>query len=153
VITDTSEIPVNLPQPLGAYKSVVLRGSLGFVSGQFPIGAAPALKGRVPDRLSLACAREAARIAALNVLGQIHKAVPGGLAAIRLARVDGYIACAPGFQQLAHVLDGASEAFVAILGERGLHARSVAPVTHLPNDMPLELVVTFEYQPTPQKES
>ena len=76
-------IPEQVPAPRGAYKAVVLRGSAGYVSGQIPIDHGGMLHPcRLGDTLDLRAAREAARAAALNVLGQINKAVPVGLDAI-----------------------------------------------------------------------
>jgi enamine deaminase RidA (YjgF/YER057c/UK114 family) len=141
-------IPTQVPAPLGAYQAVVLRGPVGYVSGQFPIDDGRVLHpGRLGDPLDLRAGREAARAAALNVLGQIDQAVPGGLEAIELARVDGYIACAPGFDTLPAVLDAASETFIEFLGHRGQHARGLIPIDHLPGGAAIELLVSFTLSP------
>lgn len=133
-----------LPEPLGAYKAVVIRNDMGYVSGQFPVHRGRVVHpGRLGDGLDLAQGRDAARTAALNVLGQIQKWVPGGLAAVEMARIDGYIACVPGFTQLPNVLDAASETFIEFMGERGAHARGLIPVAHLPNGMAIELLAVF----------
>lgn len=138
------DIPANLPVPLGAYKAVVVRGAMGFVSGQFPIRDGQVINpGKLGDTLGIDAGREAAQIAALNVLGQIRTAVPGGIEQVELARVDGYIACVPGFAGLPTVLDGASETFVSHLGERGNHARGLVPVDALPGNAAIELLVVF----------
>lgn len=142
-------VPTQVPAPLGAYKAVVVRGSAGWVSGQFPIVDGEMLHpGRLGDTLNLRTGREAARAAALNVLGQIHKAVPAGLEAIELARVDGCIACAPGFDALPAVLDAASETFIEFLGHRGEHVRGLIPIDHLPGGAAIELLVSFTLSPT-----
>lgn len=141
-------IPAHVPAPLGAYKAVVWRGAAGWVSGQFPIADGRMLhRGRLGETLDLRAGREAARAAALNVLGQIDQAVPGGLEAIELARVDGYIACTPGFDALPAVLDAASETFVEFLGDRGRHARGLIPIAHLPGGAAIELLVSFTLFP------
>jgi enamine deaminase RidA (YjgF/YER057c/UK114 family) len=145
-------IPSQPPAPLGAYHAVVLRGTAGCVSGQFPVCEGRMLHpGRLGDPLDLRAGREAARMAALNVLAQIDKAVHGGLGAIELARVDGYIACAPGFDALPAVLDAASETFVEFLGKRGSHARGLIPVAHLPGRAAIELLVLFHLSPNPHQ--
>jgi enamine deaminase RidA (YjgF/YER057c/UK114 family) len=138
------DIPTNLPVPLGAYKAVVVRAGIGYVSGQFPIRDGQVIKpGKLGDTLGIDAGREAAQIAALNVLGQIQRAVPGGIDQVELARVDGYIACVAGFVGLPAVLDGASETFVKYLGERGNHARGLVPVDSLPGNAAIELLVVF----------
>lgn len=142
-------IPHDVPVPLGAYVAVALRGQTGHVSGQFPLcHGEVVLPGKLGAPLTVAQGQQAARIAALNVLGQIRKAMDGDLSRIELCRVDGFIACAPGFLELPAVLDGASETFVEILGERGKHARGVFPVSHLPRDMAIELMVSFHVHST-----
>jgi enamine deaminase RidA (YjgF/YER057c/UK114 family) len=139
-----SAIPTNLPVPLGAYKAVVVRGGVGYVSGQFPIRDGQVVQpGRLGDTLGIDAGREAARVAALNVLGQIRSAVPNGLERVELARVDGYIACVPEFVGLPRVLDAASETFVEHLGDRGKHARGLVPVDSLPGSAAIELLVVF----------
>ena len=142
-------IPHDVPVPLGAYVAVALRGHTGYVSGQFPWRDGEAvLPGKLGGPLSVAQGRQAARIAALNVLGQIRKSMDGDLSRVELCRVDGFIACAPDFFELPAVLDGASETFVEFLGERGRHARGVFAVSHLPRDMAIELMVIFHVRST-----
>lgn len=142
-------IPTQVPAPLGAYKAVVLRGAVGYVSGQFPIVDGRILHpGRLGDTLDLRAGREAARAAALNVLGQIGTAVPGGLDAIELARVDGFIACTSGVDALPAMLDAASETFIEFLGNRGQHARGLIPIAHLPGGAAIELLVSFTLIPS-----
>jgi enamine deaminase RidA (YjgF/YER057c/UK114 family) len=138
------QIPTNLPTPLGAYSAVVVCGGTGHVSGQFPIRDGQVVHpGILGTTLDLAAGREAARVAAWNVLGQVDKAVAGGLDAIELVHVCGCIASVPGFQGLPQVLDAASETFVEVLGERGRHARGLIPVAFLPNNAAIELLVAF----------
>lgn len=138
------QIPDDVPQPLGAYAAVVVRGQMGYVSGQFPIAAGALLwPGRLGLDLDEQQGRQAARQAAANVLGQIRLGVPGGLERASLARVDVYIACGPGFARLPAVADAASELFIEVLGERGAHARVLIPVAHLPGGAAIELAVTF----------
>ncbi len=139
-----ADIPDDVPVPLGDYKAVIVRGDMGFVSGQFPIRHGQlAYKGRVGAELTPQQGREASLLAALNVIGQLRKALAGNFERVRLARLDGYVASAPDFHAQPAVLDGASEAFVQLLGERGEHARAAFAVSHLPRDAAIELVVTF----------
>jgi len=137
-------IPVRVPVPLGAYRAVLVRGHLGAVSGQFPYRDGElAFRGKVGTALSPAEGREAAALCALNVLGQLRNALGADFSRVRLSRVDGYVASSPDFFAQPAVLDGASEVFVALLGERGAHARTAFAVPQLPLDAPVELVVSF----------
>jgi len=64
------------PDPVGAYSAVVIRGGLGFVSGQFPLTAGvmlgTATQRKKPDIEAL---KAAARLAAFNVVAQIGRAL------------------------------------------------------------------------------
>jgi enamine deaminase RidA (YjgF/YER057c/UK114 family) len=87
--------------------------------------------------------REAARLAGLNVLAQLKHLLDDFDRLAGLVRMDGFVASAPDFTQHAAVLDGASDLFAAVLGERGAHTRSAVGVASLPLGMPVELVVSF----------
>ena len=138
------DIPTVVPRPLGAYAAVVVRGETGFVSGQFPISQGQlSWRGRIGAELNESEGRQAAQMAAGNVLGQIRQALPQDWERVSLARVEGYMASVPGCTFLPSVLDAASELFVEVLGPRGQHARVLVPVSHLPGDAAIELAVTF----------
>ena len=135
--------------PVGAYRRVVVRNGIGFVSGQFPLrNGSPAYIGRVGSQLDEQEGREAARLAALNVLAQIRAELGSFAAFAGLLRMDGYVASAKGFLAQPRVLDGASELFVAVLGpELGAHTRTAFSVEQLPLGYPVELAVSFAVQP------
>ena len=138
------QIPDSVPVPLGNYRAVVVRGAIGFVSGQFPIREGKlAFRGKVGVELTPEQGREAAALCALNVLGQLRNALGKDFDRVEIGRIDGYIASGPQFFGQPGVLDGASDVFVDVLVERGMHARAVFAVVQLPQDAPVELVVTF----------
>jgi len=45
----------------------------------------------------------------------------------------------PEFQDQPKVINGCSDLFVAVLGERGRHARSAVGMGSLPNQIPVEI--------------
>jgi enamine deaminase RidA (YjgF/YER057c/UK114 family) len=130
------------PKPAGNYSASVRVGDLLFISGQFPIeNGQGKYVGLIGAELSEDEGYAAARLAALNVLAQIHAAL-GGLDALEhLVRVEGHIASAPGWNNAPKVLDGASDLFVSVLGERGRHARTAFTPSSLPLKLAIELVV------------
>jgi enamine deaminase RidA (YjgF/YER057c/UK114 family) len=130
------------PKPAGNYAAAVRTGNLLFISGQFPIeNGAPRYAGRVGAELSEADGYAAARLAALNVLAQIQAAL-GNLEHLEhLVRVEGHIASAPGWNNAPKVLDGASDLFASVLGERGRHTRTAFTPIQLPLNLTIELVV------------
>ena len=131
------------PRPAGNYAAAVLAGGLIHVSGQFPFrDGRLAYQGRVGAELTERDGYEAARLAALNVLAQIHAALGGFDRLDRLVRLEGHVAAAPGWVGAPQVLDGASDLLVQILGDRGSHARTAFTPASLPLNSPVELVVT-----------
>lgn len=141
---------VVLPQaaaPAANYVPFVRSGDLLFTSGQLPMKdgklAATGLLGR---DLDTAAGREAARLCAVNVLAQA-KAALGDLELVRrLVKITVFVASAPGFTEQHLVANGASDLFVAALGEAGRHARSAVGTASLPLDAPVEVEAIFEVE-------
>ncbi len=132
------------PDPMGTYCRGVVRQGVGFLSGQMPVRDGKALyTGLLGRDLDIGQGREAARAAALNILGQLDRLLGGFENLVGLLRLDGFVASAPGFTEQPAVLDGASDLLVHVLGARGMHARSACGVSVLPLNAPLELLVTF----------
>lgn len=136
------------PRPAGSYLPWLRRGELLFVSAQLPIeNGVRRYTGRVGAELTEEQGIAAARLSALNVLAQLRAAL-GDLERLdTLLHVEGNIASAPGWNRAPVVLDGASDLFVAVLGERGRHTRSAFTPTALPLDLAVELVVTAAVRP------
>jgi enamine deaminase RidA (YjgF/YER057c/UK114 family) len=91
-------------------------------------------------------------LAALNVLAQIKAALGGFDRLVSLVRVEGFVSSAPGWTNQPRVLDHASNLFAAVLGERGIHARSAIGTSQLPLNASVELVVTAAVAAPPAKE-
>ncbi len=126
--------------PLASYVPAVRVGQLVYTSGQLPLvdGALPATglvggDGPAPDE-----AAELAARCALNGLAAVHALVglPDG---IRVVKVTGFVASAPGFTGQPAVVDGASRLLGSVFGEDGLHARSAVGVAALPLGAPVEV--------------
>ena len=143
-----AELGLTLPavsRPLAAYLPAVRSGSLVWTSGQLPIvDGALVATGKVGAEVDLAQASEMARLCALNALAAIAAEV-GDLAAVRrIVKVVGYVASAPSFTGLPHVVNGASELLAEVFGAAGAHARSSVGVAVLPLDAPVEIEVVAE---------
>ena len=138
-----ASVPTNPPEPIGAYRAVMIRGGLGFVSGQFPLSGGVMMEagGDIPNMDVL---KHAAGLAARNVAAQILKALGSWDRFAGLCRVDGIVAAHGRFTDHAVVLDSASETFISLFGPvRGAHARSATSSPSLPGNAAVELVVTF----------
>jgi len=126
------------PKPLGAYVEAVQAGNLLFLSGALPLeDGAPKFVGRVGAELSIADARKAARLAALNALA-LAKQHLGSLDKVaRVVRMKVSLATTPDFREHPKVADGASELLAEVFGADKGSTRSVAGVTSLPLGAPL----------------
>jgi enamine deaminase RidA (YjgF/YER057c/UK114 family) len=75
------------------------------------------------------------------------KAALGDLELVRrLVKITVFVASAPGFTEQHLVANGASDLFVAALGEPGRHARSAVGTASLPLDAPVEVEAIFEVE-------
>jgi enamine deaminase RidA (YjgF/YER057c/UK114 family) len=61
-----------------------------------------------------------------------------------VVRITGYVRSAPGFDGQPAVINGASDLFVELFGERGRHARSAVGVNELPLGAAVEIEAIFE---------
>ena len=125
--------------PAGAYVPAVRSGSLVFTAGQLPlVGGAVAATGKLGAEIDTALGQQLARTCVLNALAAVDNLV-GLDAVVRVVKVVGFVASAPGFAAQPAVLNGASELLGTIFGEAGAHARSAVGVAELPLAAPVEL--------------
>ncbi len=142
-----AEMGVTLPQvvpPLAAYVPAVQSGPYVFVSGQLPlVEGALRYTGKVGAEVTEEQAADCARICALNALAAIDALVGLGQL-VKIVKVTGFVASAPGFTGHPAVVNGASNLFGDVLGEIGRHARSAVGVAELPLGAPVEVEVIAE---------
>jgi enamine deaminase RidA (YjgF/YER057c/UK114 family) len=130
--------------PLAAYVPAVQTGNYVYVSGQLPMveGKLPQV-GKVGAEVTAEQGAELARICALNALAAIESLVGLGRL-VKIVKVTGFVASAPGFTGQPAVVNGASQLFGDVLGEIGRHARSAVGVAELPLGAPVEVEVIAE---------
>lgn len=136
------------PPPAANYLPVREAAGVLHVAGQTPHRDGDLrLRGRIGEAVTPEEGRELAREAALNALAALEHHL-GSLDDIELiASVTGFVACAPEFARHPWVIDGASETFIEILGDRGRHARAAVGVQSLPDGAPVEVSVIAVRQP------
>lgn len=139
------EIPRFNP-PQGNYLSYVRTGSLVFVAGQGPRREGNLVyKGVIGKDLSVEDGEAAARLCALNILGQLRHACDGDLGRIvRMVRVAGLVRCSGTFEEQARVLNSASDLFCELMGDAGKHARIASGTHALPSGMAVEIEAVAE---------
>ena len=140
------KLPAPAP-PAGAYVPWVKSGSLLFISGQITMGEKGLeYVGTVGNEINLEDAKRAARLAALNVIAQAASALDGDLDRVtRVVKLTGFVNAAPGFSQHPEVVNGASDLFAEIFGERGRHARAAVGVSSLPRNVAVEVEAVLEF--------
>jgi enamine deaminase RidA (YjgF/YER057c/UK114 family) len=144
-----AELGIVLPTPatpVANYIPFVQVGALLFVSGQICLDASGKLvaKGKLGDGVSVEDGQKAARACAINVLTQV-KAALGDLDQVkRVVRLGGFINSSPSFLEGPKVMNGASDLMVAVLGDKGRHARTTVGVAVLPADAAVEVEGVFE---------
>ncbi|MEU0302414.1 RidA family protein [Streptomyces sp. NPDC006175] len=143
-----AELGLALPDvvpPLASYQPAVQSGVYVYTSGQLPmVDGTLAVTGKVGAEVTPDEAKELAKTCALNALAAV-KSVAGDLDRIaRVVKVVGFVASATDFTGQPGVVNGASELLGAVLGDKGVHARSAVGVAVLPLDAPVEVEVQVE---------
>ena len=120
-------------------------GNLLFISGATPeIDGVMQMPGRLGAELDVETGKKAARLAALNCLGEMQAAI-GSLERVeRIVRVIGYVRSADGFGEQPLVINGASELLIEVFGEAGRHARAALGTSELPFGAAVELEMVVQ---------
>ncbi len=130
--------------PVAAYLPAVRSGAQVYTSGQLPFVAGELTAvGKVGAEVSVEEAVLAARWCALNALAAVHDLV-GLDEVVRIVKVVGFVASAPGFTDQPLVINGASEFLGEVFGAAGAHARSAVGVFELPKNTPVEVELIAE---------
>jgi len=152
IATRLRELHITLPRaaaPVANYVPYVITGDLLVISGQVCFGPdgklSPEHTGKLGGGVTPENGKAAARLCALNLLAQAQVAL-GDLDRItRCVRLGGFINATPDFTALPAIMNGASDAMVEILGDKGRHARSTVGMAVLPMDCAVEVEAMFEF--------
>jgi enamine deaminase RidA (YjgF/YER057c/UK114 family) len=133
------------PEPFGTYMEAVQSGNLLFLSGMLPTeGRVAKFIGRVGAELDVDAAREAAKLAALNVLGVARQHLGSLDRVTRIVRLGVSVATSGDVRDQPRVADAASELLQDVFGKDKSPCRLVYGVASLPLGTPVELEVIFE---------
>ena len=133
------------PEPFGTYVEAVQTGNLLFLSGMLPTeGHAAKLIGRVGAELDVEAGREAAHLAALNVLAVARQYLGSLDKVTRIVRLGVSVATSEDVRDQPKVADAASELLQDVFGKDKSPCRLVYGVASLPLGTPVELEVIFE---------
>lgn len=135
------------PAPVGNYlpyrvsgKQIHLSGSICLENGKMKF------TGAVGREQSVETAYQAARLCAINQLCILKDAI-GDLERVRhLVSLTGFVWGVEGFAESPKVINGASDFFVQIFGEKGKHSRAAVSVSGLPAGSTVEVQCVFELE-------
>ena len=148
-ISRLRDLGLALPPPTTAvanYVPFVVEDGWVHVSGQLPLREGQLIcRGLVGQDVTVEEAYQAARQCALQALGLLAQAA-GDLDRVRIVRVGGFVASAPGFTDQPKVVNGASDLLVDVLGDGGRHARAAVGVAGLPLGAAVEIEVLARIQ-------
>jgi enamine deaminase RidA (YjgF/YER057c/UK114 family) len=133
--------------PKGNYVSSVRTGSLLHVCGHLPKTIDESLiQGKVGKDLTLEQGYESARICAINILSTLQLELGSLDRVIRIVKVVGFVNCTDDFTQHPAVINGASDLFGQVFGEKGRHARSAVGSCSLPLNVATEVECIVEFK-------
>ena len=134
--------------PVANYVNAVRTGNLLFLAGK---GPASGVAGIVGKDITVEQAYGHARTTGLNLMAVMRDEL-GSLDRVRrIVKVLGMVNAVPGFTDQPKVINGCSDLFVEVFGERGKHARSAVGMGSLPNNIPVEIEVIVEIGGAPAK--
>ena len=132
--------------PVANYVNAVRTGNLLYLAGKGPRpgpdGRRP--KGKVGRDFTVEQGYEHARSVGLDLLAVMRSEL-GSLDKVkRVVKVLGMVNAAPEFEDHPKVINGCSDLFVQVLGDKGKHARSAVGMGSLPMGIPVEIEVIVE---------
>jgi enamine deaminase RidA (YjgF/YER057c/UK114 family) len=144
-----AELGIEIPEaaaPVANYLGYVQSGKLVFVSGQVTLKDGEFLyKGKLGESISLEDGQAAARLCAINIIGQLKAACGGDLDRVRrIVKLGGFVNSTPDFTDQPKVINGASDLMVEVFGDKGRHARAAVSAGSLPVGIAVEIDAVAE---------
>jgi enamine deaminase RidA (YjgF/YER057c/UK114 family) len=145
------ELKIDLGQvsaPVANYVNAVRTGNLLFLSGKGPRADADGKRpcGKVGREYTVEQAYQHARSVGIDLLA-VMKAELGSLARVkRVVKLLGMVNSVPEFEDPPKVINGCSDLFVDVFGDRGRHARSAVGMVALPMGIPVEIECIVEVE-------
>ncbi len=144
-----TRLGIELPEPSmpGAnYLPYVRSGSLLFLTGQLSQwNGKRRYVGKLGREFQLDDGRSAARLCALNLIAQLREALDRDWSRlVQFVRIAGYVNSTPDFTAQSQVINGASDLFLEVFGDKGRHTRVAVGVSALPYDVAVEVEAIVE---------
>jgi len=128
------------PPPIANFLTHVREGNLLYLSGQGPREPDGYLHtGKVGADVSVQQAYGHARLTGINLIAVMQAAL-GDLSRVkRIVKLLGMVNGTVDFADHPSVINGCSDLFVAVFGERGQHSRSAVGMASLPGNITVEI--------------
>ena len=138
------ELP-QVPVPVARFRPWRRAGDLVYLAGQVcEWNGEVQFVGKVGVEHDVAAGQAAARICALNLLAALREACEGDLDQVaECVRLGGFVNCAPDFDAVPFVINGASDLMIEVFGEHGEHCRTAIGVASLPRRAAVEVDAVF----------
>jgi enamine deaminase RidA (YjgF/YER057c/UK114 family) len=128
------------PTPAGNYVPYKRDGNIAYLAGQGPRKPDGTLHtGKVGGNVTVETAYEHAKLVGLQILSSAKAAAGGDLSKVEFLKVLGMVNATPDFGDQPRVINGFSDLIVAVLGDRGRHARSAVGMGSLPMGITVEV--------------
>lgn len=145
-----NELGLTLPvtsKPGGNYVSVNIRGNIAYIAIQFPKnGDEWSFKGKLGAELSSEDGYKAMQLCALNVIAHIDQSI-GIDRLVGVNHMDAYYQATGDWDDAPAIVDGASDIFVNVLGEKGKHSRSIFGVERLARNFAVGITCSLTIVP------
>jgi enamine deaminase RidA (YjgF/YER057c/UK114 family) len=135
------------PTPVANYIPVQQTGNLIYLSGQGPRDeSGNFITGKVGSDITAEEAYELSRNTAINLLSAMNAYLGSLEKVVKIVKVFGMVNAESNFVDHPKVINGCSDFFVEIFGEKGRHARSAVGMGSLPNNMAVEIEIIVEVE-------
>lgn len=142
------ELGIDLPKataPAANYVNAVLTGNLLFLAGKGPYQPDGTLHtGIVGKEVSVEEAYQHARLTGLHLISTMQAELGDLDRVVRIVKVLGMVNAVPGFGQQPEIINGCSDLFVEVFGDKGRHARSAVGMGSLPRNITVEIEAVVE---------
>jgi enamine deaminase RidA (YjgF/YER057c/UK114 family) len=141
-----NKLGLTLPEPSkpgGNYVPVNIRSNIAYIAIQLPKqGDNWIYKGRLGEELTTEDGYKAMQLCALNVLSHIDKSI-GFDNIVGMNHLDAYFQAANDWDESPKIVDGASDLFVNVFGDKGKHSRAIFGVDTLPRNFSVGITCSF----------
>ncbi len=132
---------------MGNYVHAVRTGNLLFLSGKGPRKAEGGVStGKVGSDVTLEQGYQDARSVGITLLAVMENELGSLDNVTRIVKVLGMVNSAPDFTDHPKVINGCSDLFVEVFGDKGRHARSAVGLAALPSNITVEIEVIVEVE-------